>query len=60
MKILDEITLWMPFLIVGILSAIFLFGDVNDLRFIRLCGVLSVTYSTFTWVEIQQIKRRST
>lgn len=60
MKNLDEITLWMPFLTVGILSAIFFFGDVNDLSFIRLCGLLSVTYSAFTWVEIQRIKRRST
>lgn len=60
MKILDEITLWMPFLVIGILSAIFFFGDVDDLRFIRLCGVLSVTYSAFTWVEMQTLKRRST
>lgn len=60
METLEKIRLLLPFLIIGLLSVIFFFGDVNDLRFIRLCGVLSVTYSAFTWVEIQQIQRRST
>lgn len=60
MEILEKIRLLLPFLIIGLLTAIFFFGDVDDLRFIRLCGLLSVTYSAFTWLEIQMLKRRST